>query len=97
LNCVSNLVTRDPAVEVRRGAVSLITLLLRGLDTEALQVLEPVIKDLYRVLKEIVLRDDDDSVVTFHATQALEKLSEIVRNYLTVSTMKPRLITGLIN
>jgi len=38
LNCVSNLVTRDPAVEVRRGAVSLITLLLRGLDTEALQV-----------------------------------------------------------
>ena len=35
---MSNLVTRDPAVEVRRGAVSLITLLLRGLDTEALQV-----------------------------------------------------------
>ena len=38
MNCVSNLVQRDPAVEVRRAAVLLITLLLKGLDKEALLV-----------------------------------------------------------
>lgn len=47
-----------------------------------LQVLEPIIKDLYRVLKEITLRDNDDRVVTFHANQGLEKLAEIVKKYL---------------
>ena len=38
MNCVSHLAERDPAVEVRRAAVALVTLLLRGLKTEALQV-----------------------------------------------------------
>ena len=38
LCCVSHLVQSDPAVEVRRAAVLLITLLLRGLDGDALQV-----------------------------------------------------------
>jgi hypothetical protein len=34
------------------------------------------------MLKDIVLRDDDDRIVTYHATQALEKLAEIVKEYL---------------
>jgi len=46
------------------------------------KVLEPVIKNVYRMLKDIVLRDDDDRIVTYHATQALEKLAEIVKEYL---------------
>lgn len=48
-----------------------------------MQVLEPIIKDLYRVLKEVVIRDNDDKVVTFHASRALEKLSEIAKQFLT--------------
>lgn len=70
-------------MEVRRAAALLINLLLRGLDKDALHILEPIIKDLYRILKEIVLRDDDDRVVTYHASQALEKLAEIVQHFLT--------------
>ncbi|XP_057368356.1 transport and Golgi organization protein 6 homolog [Daphnia carinata] len=95
LNCVTNLVARDPAVEVRRAAVLLITLLLRGLDSEALQVLEPIIKDLYRVLKEIVLRDNDDRVVLFHANQGLEKLADIVKQYLTAPKLAGKTIREL--
>lgn len=95
LNCVTNLAARDPAVEVRRAAVLLITLLLRGLDSEALQVLEPIIKDLYRVLKEIVLRDNDDRVVLFHANQGLEKLADIVKQYLTAPKLAGKTIREL--
>lgn len=57
------------------------------------QILEPIIKDLYRVLKDIVLRDDDDRIVTFHASQALEKLAEIVKYFLTSGTSSPRVRT----
>ena len=119
LNCVSNLAARDPAVEVRRAAVLLITLLLKGLDSEALQVsasllahstalrrrykfmhfslkvLEPIIKNLYRVLKEIVLLDNDDRVVTFHANQGLEKLAEIVKGYLTAPKIAGKTVREL--
>ena len=50
--------------------------------------MEPVIKDVYRMLKEIVLRDDNDRIVTYHASQALEKLAEIVKEYLNPSTKR---------
>lgn len=53
-------------------------------------MLEPIIKDLYRILREIVVRDDDDRVVTYHAGQALEKLAEIVKQFLTAGTSPGR-------
>ena len=39
LNCVSNLAQRDPTVEVRRAAILLIHLTLKGLKTDALKVI----------------------------------------------------------
>lgn len=59
------------------------------------KVLEPIIKDLYRVLKEIVLRDNDDRVVLFHANQGLEKLAEIVKKYLTAPKLAGKTIREL--
>ena len=47
-----------------------------------LQILEPIVKDLYRILREIVSRDVDDRIVTYHADQALEKLADIVKHFL---------------
>ncbi|XP_075212217.1 transport and golgi organization 6 isoform X3 [Lycorma delicatula] len=74
-NCVERIVATDPAPEPRRAAVMLLTLVLRGLQSEALRVLEPVLLQLYRTLKKIYLTDKDD-VVKLHSQLALEELSK---------------------
>ena len=53
LNCVSNLAQRDPTVEVRRAAILLIHLTLKGLKTDALKVIIfPYLNLKKRILKK---------------------------------------------
>ncbi|XP_046687974.1 transport and Golgi organization protein 6 homolog [Homalodisca vitripennis] len=48
LDCSRCLVARDPSVEVRRAGVMLVSLLLKGLQKDALVVLQDVLLELYR-------------------------------------------------
>uniref|UniRef100_A0A1B6LQH4 RNA polymerase II assembly factor Rtp1 C-terminal domain-containing protein n=1 Tax=Graphocephala atropunctata TaxID=36148 RepID=A0A1B6LQH4_9HEMI len=74
LDCARCVVASDPSVEVRRAAVMLVCLLLKGLQKDALVVLQDVLLELYLVLKHIYSSDRDD-VTRLHAQLALEELN----------------------
>lgn len=75
------IVGHDPAVEVRRAAVLLVTLLLQGLGKNTFQVLRDVLRDIYRTLRLVHAQDSDD-VVRLHAQIAIEEVDKITREFL---------------
>ncbi|XP_073911861.1 transport and Golgi organization protein 6 homolog isoform X3 [Castor canadensis] len=79
--CLIAVAKTDPEVQVRRAAIHVIVLLLRGLSQKATEVLKDVLKDLYHLLKHVVRLEPDD-VARLHAQLALEELDEIMRNFL---------------
>ncbi|CAN9493125.1 unnamed protein product [Ophioblennius macclurei] len=79
--CLSALIKTEKEAEVRRAAVHVVVLLLRGLSDKATQVLADVLLDLYRALKWAA-RSDPDQVAALHAQLALEELTEVMRRFL---------------
>nr|XP_006203795.1 transport and Golgi organization protein 6 homolog isoform X1 [Vicugna pacos] len=79
--CLIAVAKTDHEVQVRRAAIHVIVLLLRGLSQKATEVLRDVLKDLYHLLKHVVRLEPDD-VAKLHAQLALEELDEIMRNFL---------------
>ncbi|XP_070763737.1 LOW QUALITY PROTEIN: transport and Golgi organization protein 6 homolog [Enoplosus armatus] len=77
-SCLTALIKTEKEAEVRRAAVHVITLLLRGLSDKTTQVLADVLSDLYRALKRAA-RSDPDDVTVLHAQLALEELDDIMR------------------
>ncbi|KAJ8042495.1 Transport and Golgi organization protein 6-like [Holothuria leucospilota] len=80
-NCLTSILQSDTEIAVRRACVLVISLLLRGLGTNALEVLENEMRDLYRLLKLLIAREKDD-VVLLHIQLALEELDIIMKKYL---------------
>ncbi|XP_051884631.1 transport and Golgi organization protein 6 homolog [Pristis pectinata] len=80
-SCLSAIVKTEREAEVRRAAIHVITLLLRGLCEKALQVLGDVLRDLYHLLK-FAVQTDMDEVVQLHAQLALEELDHVVKRIL---------------
>ncbi|XP_029379716.1 transport and Golgi organization protein 6 homolog [Echeneis naucrates] len=79
--CLVALIKTEKEAEVRRAAVNVIALLLRGLSTKTTQVLSDVLLDLYRALKWVV-RSDPDDVAVLHAQLALEELDDVMRRFI---------------
>ncbi|XP_075851860.1 transport and Golgi organization protein 6 homolog isoform X2 [Microcebus murinus] len=79
--CLIAVAKTDREVQVRRAAVHVVVLLLRGLSQKATEVLKDVLTDLYHLLKHVVCVEPDD-VAKLHAQLALEELDEIMRNFL---------------
>ncbi|XP_038169225.1 transport and Golgi organization protein 6 homolog isoform X2 [Arvicola amphibius] len=79
--CLIAVAKTDSDVQVRRAAIHVVVLLLRGLSQKATEVLSDVLKDLYHLLKHVVRLEPDD-VAKLHARLALEELDEIMRNFL---------------
>ncbi|XP_012515924.1 PREDICTED: transport and Golgi organization protein 6 homolog [Propithecus coquereli] len=79
--CLIAVAKTDREVQVRRAAVHVVVLLLRGLSQKATEVLRDVLKDLYHLLKHVVCVEPDD-VAKLHAQLALEELDEIMKNFL---------------
>ncbi|XP_061578283.1 transport and Golgi organization protein 6 homolog [Cololabis saira] len=80
-SCLTALIKTEKEAEVRRAAVHVIALLLRGLSDKTTQVLSSVLLDLYRALKW-VLRSDPDQVAVLHAQLALEELDAVMRRFI---------------
>ncbi|CAJ1057290.1 transport and Golgi organization protein 6 homolog [Xyrichtys novacula] len=80
-SCLTALIKTEKEAEVRRAAVHVITLLLRGLSDKTTQVLKDVLLDLYRALKWVV-RSDPDEVAVLHAQLALEELDDVMRRFI---------------
>ncbi|NXW70442.1 TNG6 protein, partial [Hirundo rustica] len=79
--CVTAIARTDPEAEVRRAAVHVVVLLLRGLSEKVTEVLQDVLRDLYRLLKHVVTAERDAAAV-LHAQLALEELDAAVRRVL---------------
>ncbi|KAK9517311.1 hypothetical protein VZT92_025194 [Zoarces viviparus] len=80
-SCLTALIKTEKEAEVRRAAVHVITLLLRGLGDKTTQVLSDVLLDLYRALKWVV-RSDPDDVAVLHAQLALEEIDDVMRRFI---------------
>ncbi|KAJ7312187.1 hypothetical protein JRQ81_006549 [Phrynocephalus forsythii] len=80
-SCLTAVVQTDREAVVRRAAVHVVVLLLRGLSDKAVEVLRDVLLDLYRLLKSVV-RCERDDVAVLHAQLALAELESIVRQFL---------------
>eukprot|EP00057_Strongylocentrotus_purpuratus_P002578 XP_003724793.1 PREDICTED: transport and Golgi organization protein 6 homolog [Strongylocentrotus purpuratus] len=94
LNCVTSAIKNDPEPEVKRSAVQVMNLLLRGLGKDAIQVLDASIRDVYRCLKHV--RDvEKDEVLLLHAQLALEELDIFMRQYLFPKQTLSKKITVL--
>ncbi|XP_032557122.1 transport and Golgi organization protein 6 homolog isoform X3 [Chiroxiphia lanceolata] len=79
--CVTAIAQTDPKAEVRRAAVHVVVLLLRGLSEKVTEVLRDVLRDLYRLLKHVVTAERDGATV-LHAQLALEELDTVMRRVL---------------
>ncbi|OWK56727.1 Transport and Golgi organization protein 6 [Lonchura striata] len=79
--CVTAIARTDPEAEVRRAAVHVVVLLLRGLSEKVTEVLRDVLRDLYRLLK-LVAATERDAATVLHAQLALEELDAAVRRVL---------------
>uniref|UniRef100_A0A8C9N1C9 Transport and golgi organization 6 homolog n=1 Tax=Serinus canaria TaxID=9135 RepID=A0A8C9N1C9_SERCA len=79
--CVTAIARTDPEAEVRRAAVHVVVLLLRGLSEKVTEVLRDVLLDLYRLLKHVATAERDAATV-LHAQLALEELDSAMRRVL---------------
>ncbi|NXO09723.1 TNG6 protein, partial [Oriolus oriolus] len=79
--CVTAIARTDPEAEVRRAAVHVVVLLLRGLSEKVTEVLRDVLRDLYRLLKHVATAERDGATV-LHAQLALEELDAAMRRVL---------------
>ncbi|XP_053843020.1 transport and Golgi organization protein 6 homolog [Vidua macroura] len=79
--CVTAIARTDPEAEVRRAAVHVVVLLLRGLSEKVTEVLRDVLRDLYRLLKHVATAERDAATV-LHAQLALEELDTAMRRVL---------------
>ncbi|NXQ47905.1 TNG6 protein, partial [Catharus fuscescens] len=79
--CVTAIARTDPEAEVRRAAVHVVVVLLRGLSDKVTEVLQDVLRDLYRLLKHVVTAERDAAAV-LHAQLALEELDTTMRRVL---------------
>ncbi|NWU75176.1 TNG6 protein, partial [Onychorhynchus coronatus] len=79
--CVTSIARTDPKAEVRRAAVHVVVLLLRGLSEKVTEVLQDVLRDLYHLLKHVVMAERDGATV-LHAQLALEELDTVMRRVL---------------
>ncbi|XP_065139412.1 transport and Golgi organization protein 6 homolog isoform X2 [Paramisgurnus dabryanus] len=79
--CLTALIKTDREAEVRRAAVHVIALVLKGLSDKTTQVLGDVLLELYRALKWVV-RSDPDDVAVLHAQLALEELEDVMKRFI---------------
>uniref|UniRef100_A0A8C3NNY4 Transport and golgi organization 6 homolog n=1 Tax=Cyanoderma ruficeps TaxID=181631 RepID=A0A8C3NNY4_9PASS len=79
--CVTAIARTDPEAEVRRAAVHVVVVLLRGLSEKVTEVLQNVLRDLYRLLKHVATAERDAATV-LHAQLALEELDTAMRRVL---------------
>ncbi|XP_075017773.1 transport and Golgi organization protein 6 homolog isoform X3 [Calonectris borealis] len=93
-SCLTAIARTDPEAEVRRAAVHVVVLLLRGLSEKATEVLQDVLRDLYRLLKHVVAAEPDGATV-LHAQLALEELDAVMRRVLFPPQMLEKKIVVL--
>ncbi|KAG5885167.1 hypothetical protein JTB14_037476 [Gonioctena quinquepunctata] len=84
LTCVHAIITTDKSPQARRAAVTVLRQLFIGLDKGMISFLKDDILPIYRTLKDIYDRDDDE-VMRLQSQLALEELNENMKNFVLAS------------
>lgn len=80
LLCIKSIVQSD-AMEVCAAAVMVLTLLLQGLEHDTFSVLGDDLLEIYRYLKLLYNREEDNSL-KLHVQLALEEINKICREFI---------------
>lgn len=88
LECVRCTLLTDKDVQPQRGAVHLLTLLLRGLGVDAFESLGSSLTGILRLLRQV---EDtaEDAIVRVHARAALAELHAITKQFMDPGMKRP--------
>ena len=81
LGCVTQLLLTDPAPQVQQSALLVLTLLLKGLSRQSVEVLGGSLRDVYRLLKQVEGERGRDALTREHARASLGQLDQIMREW----------------
>ncbi|XP_054155399.1 uncharacterized protein LOC128953890 [Oppia nitens] len=79
MSCVEALLKTDPYIEVKRSAVMLLCLMLRGIDSDVIGAVEQHLKEIYRLLRHIYSTTIDD-ILQIHSQLAIDEIDRIARD-----------------
>eukprot|EP00095_Tigriopus_kingsejongensis_P012027 maker-scaffold593_size129216-snap-gene-0.30 protein:Tk12027 transcript:maker-scaffold593_size129216-snap-gene-0.30-mRNA-1 annotation:"transmembrane and coiled-coil domain-containing protein 7" len=79
--CLHQVIETDTSIEVRRAAVLVVTLILQGLGSDALKILQGYLKDIYRTLNHLRRKETDPAMLQ-HVHMALSEIDEAVQKFL---------------
>ncbi|GAM18866.1 hypothetical protein SAMD00019534_020410 [Acytostelium subglobosum LB1] len=79
--CLEGILRSEKEVEVRRGAIFVFQLLLKGIGMEAFSLIPDQLKNIYQILK-FIESTDKDIVCKHHAVMALQELDSITRQFI---------------
>lgn len=88
LECVRCVLITDKDVQPQRGAVHLLTLLLRGLGTDAFESLGSSLVEILRLLRHVEDTAEDE-IVRVHARAALGELHTITKQFMDPGMKRP--------
>ena len=74
----------DKAIEVRRAGVLVLKLMLEGLGDDAFEVLQGLIRDIWKTLI-LLKKNETDEIMQVHTDQTIEVINAIVKKFLTPS------------
>ena len=74
----------DKAIEVKRAAVLVLKLMLEGLGDDAFEVLQGLIRDIWKTLI-LLKKNEHDDIMQIHVDQAIDEINKIVKKFLTPS------------
>eukprot|EP01133_Synstelium_polycarpum_P008955 gene8955-10501_t len=81
IECITSILRGEREVEVRRGAIYVFQLLLKGLGLDAFSSIPTSLSSIYTTLK-YVESSDTDPVCKYHARSALSELETITKQFL---------------
>lgn len=81
LSCVSQILLSDPTPQVQQAALLVLSLLLKGLSHNVINVLGDSLHDIYRLLKRVEGERERDDLTRAHARAALRELDCIMRDW----------------
>ena len=78
---MTHLLQSDPTPQVQQSALLVMTLLLKGLSHDSVEVLGDSLRDVYRLLKTVEREGGREDLTREHARAALSHLDLIMRTW----------------
>ncbi|KAF2076980.1 hypothetical protein CYY_001689 [Polysphondylium violaceum] len=81
LSLINDILSTSKDSEIRRGAIFIFQMLLKGLGKDSFNLIPDQLKQIYNTLKNIEFYDTDD-ICKYHARSALYELDSITKSFI---------------